>query len=476
MNTIYYPYLKVFLLLVFVSFLAFCNNVTTGEIESNETDTDNELLNSFYTTYGGISSFTPNQILAIESLILAQEEIEAGQMKSANKRIESVFTTLPTSSSDWIDISSNSHCQGCPINVGLPSAYYGLRMLDQITELGLPENSETLTMTAVVAPCAEVTRPTLPNLNPETVNLNIAPEILDNDAERLKMATSLFRIWVQSITAGSKTNLVVHTLDECTTVDYSDDGSTIFTYPASQSMIDAVPSEIADETDFWWVIAPSGVPGDGSGYNRHFISGGMGGFGTVLPVFISDDAWFTRKPEHLGKGEYHEIEVMAYHPQWFQHEFMHHVYRVWNEFGLEDEGHQWFNRSTWPSDFVGSWEPDYYAESITKRLLDATPSLAAGLQAVEQINFELTDPAVLVGSFERRPIQNGWHDVEIILENESLIWQNAASVSWSLEIIDGELWTGSDCPYGVQRLTINADMNGELSSILFLGEPYEKVN
>ena len=44
-------------------------------------------------------------------------------------------------------------------------------------------------MTAVVAPCANVTRPTLPNLEPETVFLNIAPEILANDYKILYEST-----------------------------------------------------------------------------------------------------------------------------------------------------------------------------------------------------------------------------------------------------------------------------------------------
>ena len=46
---------------------------------------------------------------------------------------------------------------------------------------------------------------------------------------------------------------------------------------------------------------------------------------------------------------------------------------------LEAGDHQWFDLSTWPDDFVGKWEPDYYAESIEKRLLDASPTLASGL-------------------------------------------------------------------------------------------------
>ena len=59
-----------------------------------------------------------------------------------------------------------------------------------------------------------------------------------------------------------------------------------------------------------------------------------------------------KKTEYLGVGDYSEIEILAYMPQWFQHEFMH-LYSKWPEFGLEDTPHQWFDRSTWPSDYRG---------------------------------------------------------------------------------------------------------------------------
>jgi hypothetical protein len=202
----------------------------------------------------------------------------------------------------------------------------------------------------------------------------------------------------------------------------------------------------------------------------------MGGYGAGLPLFLSDDAWFIRKPEHLGIGSYHEVEIKAYQPQWFQHEFMHHLYSKWNECGLEDNGHQWFDRSSWPSDFIGKWEPDYYIESVNKRLLNASPSLAEGLKASDQVDFDITDPSILLGQYERPPVQNQWHEVEIVLIDNLLHWQNNAGANWSLSIIDGDLWTGLDCPYGEQKLSVLLDSNQEITSIYFNGESYEKIN
>lgn len=437
---------------------------------------ENNLLNSYYEEYGRRNTFPPNQVLALEALVLAQDDIESGDLESAKKRIDDVFSKMPISDPIWLNNSSNSHCEGCIINIGSPVAYYGLRMLDQIITLGNPKDSGTLNMTAVIASCAEVSRPTLPNLTPEIVNLNIAPKILENDSYILHVSTALFRNWVQAITGGLKVNLNVYTLEECTTVNYTDDGNTIVSYPDAQSMIDAVPNDLANETDFWWVIAPSGVPNNSLSYNRHFITGGMGVHGVGLPLFLSDDAWFTRKPEHLGKGLYHEVELRAYQPQWFQHEFMHHLYRTWSEFGLEETGHQWFNRSTWPSDFQGAWEPDYYAESITKRLLDATISLAEGLKADQSVNIEITNPSILIGKYQREPVQNEWHEVEIIMNDGVLYWVNAAQVSWSLKIIDGELWTGVDCPYGEIKLPVSIESNEVVKAVYFQGEAYKRIN
>ena len=468
-----------------IIFLFSCSNdeaidSNNEAIDSNDetigSNTNHELLlDSFYNENGGRSSFSQNQLLALETLILSQEDIEAGRLNEAKTRIDNIFSELPLSSTQWSNISSNSTCTDCSINIGRPIAYSGLRMLKQIVDLGIPESTKSLTMTAVVAPCAQVSRPT-PSLTPETVNLNIAPEILADNSHVLKVSTELFRKWVQAITGGVKINLVVHTLDECTTVDYTDDGRYIVSYPDRQSMVNAVPDDIASETDFWWVIAPSGVPGDGSGYGIEFITGGMASYGAGLPLFISDDAWFIRKPEHLGTGAYHEIELRAYQPQWFQHEFMHHLFRKWPEFKLEESGHQWFDRSTWPADFQGKWESDYYSESITKRLLNASPSLAEGLKAPDYVNFGLNDLSILLGKYQRQPVENEWHDVEIVMNGDSLIWLNAAGVSWSLKIIDGDLWTGADCPYGEQKILAELGSNQEITAVNFNGVPYKRIN
>ena len=69
-------------------------------------------------------------------------------------------------------------------------------------------------------------------------------------------------------------------------------------------------------------------------------------------------------------------------------------------------------------------------------------------------DYNISDINMLAGQYRRVPIENDWHQVDINIINDSLVWQNAAGVSWNLEIIDGYLWTASDSPYGAQRLGI----------------------
>ena len=455
-----------------------------------------EELISFYDENGGRENFHPYQVLALETLLFTQKDIENDNLSEAKKRIDFVFSIMPRSDNIWNQIqfqteSTNSHCTACPINIGGPVSYYGLRMLEQIVSNDNPSINKSLELTVVVASCAKVTRPTLPNLSPETVELNISEKILENNSYRLKISSKLFRQWIKSITGGYNVNLNIHIVDECVEVNYSDDGEIIRSYVVNPSkLIDKVPIELAEKTDFWWTVVPSGVPGDGTGFNRHFITGGMGGYKRAgdsrynRPHMFSDDAWFIRKPEHMGLGNYHEIELKAYQPQYFQHEFMHYFYAIWSEFELEKTSHQWFDRSKWPNDFEGVFEPDYYFESIQKRLINASPSLADGLEFPGSPKTSLIDPYQynlesydsLIGFYEREPVQNDWHKVEIIETNGKLRWRNAAGVTWSLEIKEGELWTGPDCVYGEQKLGVYIENGGGILGLIFQNELYEKIS
>lgn len=121
-----------------------------------------------------------------------------------------------------------------------------------------------------------------------------------------------------------------------------------------------VPREVIADTNLALLVFPSMIV-DYSGAD--IIVGGNGGRTT----FCSDQ-WLLQKKAHLGHGSYTAIERRVYILQWLQHEFMHYVFGAYPSFGLERQLHQWFDRSTWPSDFEGSLEPDYYHEAIDKRI------------------------------------------------------------------------------------------------------------
>ena len=158
-----------------------------------------ELLEGFYADHGGRDAFPSNQVMALEALLYAQDAIEAGEPDAARARIDEVFAAMPLSTPVWRD---QVGYQG--LNIGDPVAYYGLRMLDQVLTLGDPDRPETLTMTAVVAPCAEVRRPTLPDLEPETVSLTIAPEILADEARRLHVSRDCSGAGCRRLPAGCR--------------------------------------------------------------------------------------------------------------------------------------------------------------------------------------------------------------------------------------------------------------------------------
>ncbi|MDP5135738.1 DUF5011 domain-containing protein [Rheinheimera baltica] len=335
----------------------------------------------------GIDAFVSNATIqqalpssyinSVEALIKAHDEVIAGDYSAARERIDAIFAVQPFSDDVW-----NHGVSVKGLNAGHPVAYYGLRMLDEITKVGEVVTQNTLQITAVIASCATIERLSWPDLSPEMVDVTIDPTIMNNNYHLLYESTDLFRRWIKAITRGSELKLVVHELNQCTNVSSEREGNVVIAYPDYGQMMMDVPEEIKNKTDMWWVIAPSAVPGDGSGFNLHFITGGMGLIDDK-PLLLSDDAWFTRKPEHLGSGIYLQVERRSYQPQWFQHEFMHHLYQTWPEFQLEASDHQWFDRSMWPDDFVGKWEPDYFAESIEKRLLNASPTLASGLDRTD---------------------------------------------------------------------------------------------
>ena len=70
---------------------------------------------------------------------------------------------------------------------------------------------------------------------------------------------------------------------------------------------------------------------------------------------------------------------------------------------------------------------------------------------------------------------NPWHDVTISLAGENLQWNNAAGLSWGLELIGTDLWSASDSPCDGKKLRVQLDGNGEVVSISFFGELFKRT-
>ena len=78
--------------------------------------------------------------------------------------------------------------------------------------------------------------------------------------------------------------------------------------------------------------------------------------------------------------------------------------------------HQWFDRSTWPADFVGRYEPDYYEEAMTKRLQkQARPSLAGYFIHRNTPPSQPIRPKDVIGRYSVVEVENGWGSGEIKL-------------------------------------------------------------
>jgi hypothetical protein len=449
----------------------------SGEVALSTTDAD---LAIFWGLYGGRNAFPPSYVNAVEALLRAEDEVVAGDHAAARARIDALFRAYPLSDPVWWTGAGRDGA-----NVGRPVAYYGLRMLDEIATVGLGKpaaEKATIVMTVVEVACADGHRPTRVDLSAaEAVHLRLDPGLSADDHFVVRQALRLFERYVTAISGGGlRPDVRFHRVEKCARVGYSSPPNRTGLLDYAEPLRE-VPATIAETTDMWWVIYPSNVPGDPIFNQSEFITGGMGASGAA-PVFISDDLWLLRKPPHLGFGPYTAVERRVYLPQWLQHEFFHHLFRTYRSLGLEASPHQWFDRKTWPPDFGGAWEPDYYAEALRKRLYGASPSLFWALRAAPaSLDLSGLSTASFLGAYTRRPVENGWHQVTITVDgNGALWWENAASRRWSLTWAQGALRTGPDCPYGAQRLGIEPrrDVNGaplsEVAALLFNGGRYER--
>ncbi len=410
--------------------------VSDGGTGAGTSDTDAQLA-AFYARYGSRQSFPASYVAILEGVLRAEDELKAKAYGNARSRIDAIFRAYPLTNDIWW----SGYGYGKPgAHLGEPPGYYAMRMLDEVASVGVSApapSSDPLLMTVVMPACSNITH------NGQVTTHWLNQELVANDYSVLRQSLSILQLYVWAISGGTlRLELEFYRQPNCFQV-----APPAYVTGAYGTPLNEVPPAIAERTDMWWLI----YPGEQTQYGGLFQGGGMGGHAGNSPVFISEDLWPIRKPDSQGGGDRIAVERRLYMPNWLSHEFYHHLFARAPQFGLEQTSHSWFTRSTWPADFVGQWEPDYYAEALHKRFY-RTPDLIRTILMNPFVSRLVA--ADFVGSYQHKPVQNGWHQVSIKLEGGALWWTNAAGARWSLSWRNGELWTGSDCPYGAQRVGI----------------------
>lgn len=415
-------------------------------------------LAGFYELYGGQDKFSQHTKDALNTFIQTENAIERGNYTSAKALLNRLFNSYPKGGNTWRNVWTRPN----NANLGIPNTYYGLRMLEDIVDYNLnktiPVNSQPIKMKVLLV---GESKGVLPSTERELkegtgtfVTNTLNEQLRSADYCMIKQSLQLFTKYVTAITKGSLTLEVEFIELPEVSMDVSVSSSQPYRATGGIGAVwDALDEEVKNTTDWWWVLYPSHVPSNPTFNDKAFITGGMGADRRGGPVFIIDDKWLTRKPPHLGKGNYNDIERRVYLPQWLQHEFFHHLFRIFPEYSLESTGHDWFDRSTWPEDFVGQYEADYYTESLHKRLMSSNELLTQRLITRQNDRIKEYYAALtledLKGTYAVDVIQNDWQEGQILEIDNALYWKNNAGVQWSLtpQLEKGVLETNEDCPY-----------------------------
>ncbi|NLI00369.1 MAG: hypothetical protein GX446_12865 [Chthonomonadales bacterium] len=447
---------------------------------------------------------------ALDTFLQAEAAYRRKDYVGAERALQNLWSRHPPGTDEWAAAYRQAWEIGRShgINIGCPPAYYALRMLTECVRWRRSPDSHTkplaaATLTVVLVGKSSGVQPTtsddLTQGRGKQASHVLEAGLLAENHRVLRDSLWLFCEYMRAASDGRLDVRVrfLHLPELEVPVAVTISNGRRFAGLSGDAwgrIWSAVPSRTRAESDWWWVIYPSCIPEQYPDFERtEFITGGMGtGHDGLSPCFIIDDRWMTRKPPHLGLGPYTDIERHTYLPQWLQHEFMHHLFRTYPQLGLEARDHQWFDRKTWPGDFEGRIEPDYYAEALTKRLKDADPPLHVALRYAPPPArlFKGVKLEDLVGSYRHEPVENDWHIGTLKLETvdgkPGLRWTNKAGATWTLtpDLAKGILRTGPDCPYydatrpdGVPfRILLRRDRNGnwlpEVDGFAFHGGRY----
>jgi hypothetical protein len=460
----------------------------------------------------GMERFSELYKAAIDAYFTAQQAYRDGNYARASAVLKDFWERHPPGTLEWgralSDADAVAETPG--LNFGRPVCYYALRMLTDCaawrTKAAAAQSNAirpivlTVLLVGHTSGVEPATRKELEDDTGKFVVHSLDPVLEANGPEVIHQSLWLFEEYIRAATGGKlrvETSIVsLPDLDIPVLTTSKPHLATGLAPIAERIVWQAVSDQVKARTDWWWILYPAHFPTEHPDFVKADFVGTTGamelGPDGISPVFLSEDTWLVNKRRPIGKGRYSAEERMAYIPQWLQHEFFHHLFRTYPEFKLEAKLHQWFDRSTWPSDFDGIIEPDYYAEALHKRLQPlADPPLDVKLRyappPVELLR-RIT-PAMLLGTYRRHPVENPWLEGTIDSPTpRAMRWTNNAGRSWRLEpnLAKGSLLTGPDNPYYylnpatgrefriVLRLGSAGDYIAEVAGFRFNGEFYSK--
>jgi len=139
----------------------------------------------------------------------------------------------------------------------------------------------------------------------------------------------------------------------------------------------------------------------------------------------------------------------------------------------------------WKNEAGKTWKLDFDDEKLTKTDDDCYEA--------QEMQFEVKDDGVsavifqdehyhrsgktlekgsFVGFYERAPVENKWHQVEICLEDKQLVWKNEARKAWQLDFDGDKLTKADDFSYDAQEMQFEQNHRHKISAVIFQGEHY----
>lgn len=330
-------------------------------------------LDKFWTKYGAKSTFDKDWVELLTKLLEAEDKVVLEDFKGARVIVDELMKKFPLMNNNsiggnaWWDNykKMNDKVGDSRPHLGEPSLYSHLRILDDITKVGVSKTlvgKTTLRMAVVIPACSDI----VPERGPTLINERLSPEIEANDYEVVRQSMRLFQSYLLAMSGGElRLELKFYKIEKCLQIK----PETRYLLDSIPVPLDQLPEGEAKKADMFWMIYPN----DSSKGADISIMGGMSSYGNSKPLFISPDSMITKKRDTQGTGSRTDVERRTYIPQWAQHEFFHHLFSAWPEFNLETntKGHDWNDKNFWPLDFTGQIEADYYSEALNKRLYGA---------------------------------------------------------------------------------------------------------